>query len=933
MLFWYRDLPIATKLLLGNLAFALPMVVLIFFMNISFTYDITIGQQELAGTQVLRPLFVLLDRLPQHGLAAENSSAAEGQEIAALFSRLGQSREQLKATRRRGDSPENSEAVENADDPWGLKAEWLALAGKDAGFAAQVKGQAHLVDLIALIGRESGLGLDPAMDSKLLAELLTNQLPRNFAQLNVYCAAPAASGRPGSPAQALAGDPSPEQQHAFSLFRADFVQSIANARLALDQDANYYGLSPSLHGPFVRALDDYRQAMSRFIALHPQRGTQPADLVAYREASNRARQSTQQLMLSGLQELDILIQQRIASYRRWQVLAFACSALALLLASALISAIAKSITVPIRAVIGYTKKISDGDYQARLEGAFQGELKGLAADLQGMVHEIIRLASFPRQNPNPVLAANASGTITYRNGSAEAILTDFHLGVEAFLPPDHRQIVEACLAGGRNRAGIETAAGPGVFEWTYHPLVEQGLVHIYARDITARKRLEDQLRHDAFHDSLTGLANRALFLDRLQQVVAHRRSDPAATFTVLFLDLDGFKLINDSLGHEQGDKLLIAFAERITPLVHPSDTVARLGGDEFTLLLDNIPEDQALAIPNRIQQALERPFPLGGLEVAVSTSIGIVLQPGPGLVAEEILRDANTAMYRAKAKGPGHHVLFDSTMHSQALERLRLEIELKKAIERREFVVFYQPIIELGSGALVGFEALVRWQHPTQGLVPPGLFIPLAEKTGLVRAIGRDVLRAACHQAKSWQEISGHQALMISVNLAVPQLLAPTIMAEIDQILTETGLPPTTLKLEVTESGIMEHIETALGVLHAIKQRGMTLSIDDFGTGYSSLSYLHRFPFDTLKVDQSFVAEMEADMKNREIIRSIVSLAHNLEKKVIVEGIETDAQLALVEEMGCEFGQGYLFAKPLPADEAEELLRLPEPFSQKRKKM
>jgi len=435
------------------------------------------------------------------------------------------------------------------------------------------------------------------------------------------------------------------------------------------------------------------------------------------------------------------------------------------------------------------------------------------------------------------------------------------------------------------------------------------------------------LRHDAFHDSLTGLANRALFLDRLQQAVARSKTDLHAAFTVMFLDLDGFKLINDSLGHEQGDKLLVAFAERIAPLFHPGDTLARLGGDEFTLLLDNITNHHSLAIPERIQQALETPFHLGELEFSVSASIGIVMQPEPELGAEEILRDADTAMYRAKAQGRGQYVMFDPTMHNQALQRFQLEIELKKAIERQEFVVFYQPIVDLVNGGLVGFEALVRWQHPTQGLVLPDYFIPLAEKTGLIITIGREVLLAACQQAKSWQDkFDNQQKLLISVNLAVPQLLSSHIMDEIDQILQQSGLPPATLKLEVTESGIMENIETALDVLSAIRERSITLSIDDFGTGYSSLSYLHRFPFDTLKVDRSFVIEMEKDSKNLEIIRGIVGLAHNLEKKVIVEGIETETQLALVKNLGCEYGQGYLFAKPLPAKEAEKLLRSPRLF-------
>ena len=861
MLSFYKKLPISAKLLLSNLAFALPMAVLIFFMNISFTYDINIGKKELAGSGNLRRLFTAL---------RENS-----------------------------------------------------------GVNGQEKAQTQILEQFLATGRDFLLTRDPALDSSLLAGILVAQLPRNYSQLSRYSLPAHPAARPGSPAAPVEGSraSSLKLQHDFSLFQADFAKIIADAGLAVQEDGNYYGISPSLHDSFAKALEDYRRETAGFIALQQQSATGDVDRAALLAAGEKARVSCRRLIQSGLNELDILIGKRIASYRTWQLLAFVASALALALASAFIYAIAKSITVPIKAIVGYTREISEGDYQAGLAGDFQGELKGLAADLKKMVNEIIRLASFPRENPAPVLAADAGGAITYMNHSAKAILDELRLKSEDFLPPDHGRIIEVCLASGRNRSGIETAAGYRVFEWTYNPLVEQGVVHIYAKDITARKRLEEQLRHDAFHDSLTGLANRALFLDRLQQAVARRQTDPGAGFTVMFLDLDGFKLVNDSLGHEQGDKLLVAFAERIAPLVQPGDTLARLGGDEFTLLLDNLADDQALAIPERIRQALAAPVHLNGLEISVSVSIGIVLQPAPELGAEEILRDADTAMYRAKAQGRGQYVLFDATMHSQALERLRLEIELKKAIERQEFVVYYQPIVELTHGALTGFEALVRWRHPSQGLLPPGFFIPMAEKTGHIHAIGREVLRLSCLQARLWQEkFADHRKLLISVNLAVPQLLSSHIMEEIEQILDESGLPPATLKLEVTESGIMENIETALNVLHAIRERGMTLSIDDFGTGYSSLSYLHRFPFDTLKVDRSFVIEMEKDTKNLEIIKSIVALAHNLGKKVIVEGIETATQLALVRSLGCEFGQGYLFAKPLPAEEAEKLLRSAESF-------
>jgi len=909
MFSFYRNLPISTKLFLSNLAFALPMAVLIFFMNISFTYDINIGKKELAGTTTLRPLFSLLDHIPQHYFAEESQKSREHEQAARFFRQLENS----------GESTRYSELQKN----------WLARQHEKNGFAEQEQIQAQILELISSAGKKSLLTLDPAMDSNLLAGLLVAQIPRNCSQLNKYLFMADGTSTPDSTGGIVAfkAQSSREFQHDFSLFQADFEKIIADARMAIQEDHNYYGVSPSLQNNFAHRLEEYRHAAAQFMALHRQSSTEQVSRAEYLAANSKARASCRQLFQSGIEELDILIAKRIESYRTWQALAFICSALAVLLASALIYTIAGSITAPIKAVIGYTRQISGGDHEARLAGDFQGEFKGLVADLKKMVHEIIRLASFPRENPNPVLAADSSGAITYLNQSAEALLEKLQIRVEAFLPPDHGHIVEACLASDRSRLGIELQVGDDFFEWNYHPLTEQGIVHIYAKDITARKKLEEQLRYDAFHDSLTGLANRALFLDRLQHAIARSKTDPHAAFAVLFLDLDGFKLINDSLGHEQGDKLLVAFAERMKPLFHPGDTLARLGGDEFTLLLDNISNHQVLAIPERIQQALKQPFHLGDLEFSVSASIGIVIQPAPELAADEILRDADTAMYRAKAQGGGKYVLFDPSMHNLALERLRLEIELKKAIERQEFVVFYQPIVDLATGALIGFEALARWQHPTQGLISPGQFIPLAEKTGLIIAIGREVLMTACRQAKAWQEkFDHHKNLLISVNLAVVQLLSSGIMDAIDHTLEQSGLPPETLKLEVTESGIMENIETAIDVLHAIKQRGIALSIDDFGTGYSSLSYLHRFPFDTLKVDQSFVSEMEEDAKNLKIIRGIVGLAHNLEKKVIVEGIETEPQLAQVKAMGCEYGQGYFFAKPLPMEQAEELLRSPNSF-------
>nr|WP_290220982.1 EAL domain-containing protein [Trichocoleus desertorum] len=441
-------------------------------------------------------------------------------------------------------------------------------------------------------------------------------------------------------------------------------------------------------------------------------------------------------------------------------------------------------------------------------------------------------------------------------------------------------------------------------------------------DVTERKQVEEQLLHDAFHDVLTGLPNRALFIDRLGLAIERSKRPGHNLFAVLFLDLDRFKVINDSLGHMIGDQLLIAIARRLEACLRGGDTVARLGGDEFTILLEDIVDiHDATRIANRIHQALLSPFNLQGQEVFTSVSIGIALSETGYDWPEDLLRDADTAMYRAKSLGRACHEVFDRTMHLRAVELLHLETDLRRAIERQELQLYYQPIVSLTTSRIHGFEALIRWQHPERGLISPAEFIPLAEETGLIVPIGLWVLREACQQTQKWQkQFSDNFPLTISVNLSGKQFSQPDLIEQIERVLQQTALEARSLKLEITESVMMENAESATKMLLKLKALGVQLHIDDFGTGYSSLSYLHRFPIDQLKIDCSFVKRLGADDESAEIVRAIVTLAHNLGMHVTAEGVETAEQLMHLRALECEYGQGYFFFQPLPETMVEKLI-------------
>jgi diguanylate cyclase (GGDEF)-like protein len=456
--------------------------------------------------------------------------------------------------------------------------------------------------------------------------------------------------------------------------------------------------------------------------------------------------------------------------------------------------------------------------------------------------------------------------------------------------------------------------------------------------VVERKRTEDQLMHDASHDPLTRLPNRALLMDRLTRALSRHHRHPEQRFALLFIDLDRFKVVNDSLGHGTGDDLILEAAARFSATLRQEDilarcvdcgdsdergTLARFGGDEFVVLLEDVRDtSEAAKVAVRLQDALAAPFDMNGAQLFVSASIGIASSDTGYQRAADVLRDADLAMYRAKAAGKAQYQVYDAQMHKQAVRRMELESSLRGALEHREFLVYYMPIVDMETSAVRGFEALVRWKREAEGIVLPGDFISLAEDTGMIVPLGEWVLRQACVTLRRWQlTVPGCAQLTMNVNLSPRQFLRQGLVETVRRVLVETGVAPALVKLEITESCMMEDAERAVEVLRLLRGLGVQLSLDDFGTGFSSLSYLHRFPLQNLKIDRSFVSRMTEDPESLAIAKTIVRLARDLKLDVTAEGPETYAQVKALRTLGCDFAQGFYYARPLPEMQAEELLR------------
>jgi diguanylate cyclase (GGDEF)-like protein/PAS domain S-box-containing protein len=538
-----------------------------------------------------------------------------------------------------------------------------------------------------------------------------------------------------------------------------------------------------------------------------------------------------------------------------------------------------------------------------------------------------------------LLITDADDRILYANPRVEEIFgyrpeeLVGRIGYEVLLPADEievfRERIGRRLDGSSERYELRVRRKDGSLAWTeIHATPYRGpdgtvvgTVGAIA-EITERKRVEEQLAHGALHDSLTGLPNRALFINRLEHALERLRRGRRKAFAVLFLDLDRFKLINDSLGHATGDDLLRHVGTRLEEALRPDDTVSRFGGDEFTILLDDVNDAvDASHVADRVLEVLARPFRLGARQVYTSASIGIALCASGDADPQELLRNADAALHRAKGHGKARYEVFDREMHAAAMLRLQMETDLRLALGRGEFRLMYQPVISLHTGRLVGFEALARWEHPLRGTIAPDDFIPVAEETGLIVPLGRWVVREACRAlAEARPRAPGGRPLTLGVNVSARQFLQPDFVQEVEAALNEHGIPPESLIVEMTESVLVDTSEAVSATLERLKDQGVVVYVDDFGTGYSSLGYLHRFPVDGLKIDRSFVHGMEHDARKAGFVRAIVALGRNLSLRVVAEGVDDPAQLALLREMGCHHAQGYLFAKPLCPEAMERFM-------------
>jgi diguanylate cyclase (GGDEF)-like protein/PAS domain S-box-containing protein len=551
-----------------------------------------------------------------------------------------------------------------------------------------------------------------------------------------------------------------------------------------------------------------------------------------------------------------------------------------------------------------------------------------------------RFASLVKNSSDVVMVTEPDTTIRYASPSAHRVLgfepdeLEGRRFAELIAPDDRTRALSflTAIADGEAHVGltefrVRHRDGSDLYVETLRtnllndPNVK-GIV-LNTRDISERKQFEEQLSHQAFHDPITGLANRALFQDRVSHALERQTRD-GSPVAVLFMDLDDFKTINDSLGHAAGDHLLVALAERLVGRLRTADTAARLGGDEFGVLLEDGGDDGLTAadVAGRILETLEEPFDLDGTEVYARASIGIsVAEPDdPVGSADELLRNADVAMYMAKESGKARYQLFEPAMHDTALRRLELRAAMQRAIDHDEFRLFYQPVIELPTGRITGVEALIRWFDPEKGIVPPLDFIPLAEETGLIVPIGRWVLMEACSHAARLAEAFTALDLHMAVNLSARQIARPEIVEEVREALSASGLDPSKLVLEITESVMIHDMDLAIGRLKELKTLGVQLAIDDFGTGYSSLNYVRRFPVDILKVDKSFIDGVTEGGESSALTAAVIELASILNLKPVAEGIERADQLEQLIAMKCDLGQGFLFAKPLPTDELEDLL-------------
>ncbi len=819
-----------------------------------------------------------------------------------------------------------------------------ALAATDRGAAAQAAA-----DLIGKAADGSNLTLDPDLDSFYTQDALTVKVPAAVASAASWARAVAnTAGHTPSVAERVSiGVQVGGLQPALDGLASD----IDNAVQGNPDDTVDAALTP-------RIAEIAEAAKTSLASLADQAAAAGADQVVLPLLDALTAAGA-----ADADELEHLLNARITGFRRAEMTSSGV-AVALFLAAVLyvLVVVQRGAIRPLRALTTTMSELAARNLAVEIDGMARGdEVGGMARAVQVFKDSMIRVDALAAREASSIRASErrfrglvqytsdmilicaAPGAITYQSpaaGSTWGYPADGLLGISliALIHPDDQPAAQEVWEqlrqsppdgdeGAVRSTGLRLRDQGGT--WRQAELVVTNLLHdpamdglvVTIRDVTERKAFEQQLTQQAFYDGLTGLPNRVLFRDRFEQALV-RAARQGNVVGLLFLDLDNFKLVNDGLGHQIGDCLLTEAAARLRSCIRAQDTVARLGGDEFVIILELLTgEEDALPVARAITHQFSRPFKLDGRDVVVTASIGIAIS-GPGREdADNLLRDADVAMYRAKGDGRAHHVVFHPSMHADSLARLELENDLRGALVRSELRVYYQPIVMLDSGAFSEVEALVRWQHPTRGLIAPGEFIPIAEETGLIVPLGLWVLEEACRQVAAWHlQRPSQPALTLSVNLSPRQFQQPSLVADIARALRDSGLPASCLKLEITESVIMRDVEATIRTLWTLKDLGLKLAIDDFGTGYSSLSYLKRLPIDVLKIDRSFVSGLGQGQEDAAIIHAIMALAKSLNLKVTGEGIETIEQAAQLGDWGCDQGQGYLYSKPLDSQQAGILL-------------
>ncbi len=819
-----------------------------------------------------------------------------------------------------------------------------ALAGSDRDGAAQAAA-----NLIGKAADGSNLTLDPDLDSYYTQDALTVKVPAAVAS---------AASLARAVANTTGHTPSVAEQVSVGVEVGEMQPALDG--LASDIDSAVKGNpDETVDGALTVLVTQVAEAAKTALAAL-------ADHADAADAYEIARPLLDALTAAGAadaDELEHLLNARIAGFRSAEMTSSGIAiALFLMAVVYVLVVVQRGAIKPLRALTTTMSELAARNLAVEIDGMARGdEVGGMARAVQVFKDSMIRADALAAREASSIRASErrfrglvqntsdmilicaAPGTITYQSPAAKGTWgypADELLGVSliALIHPDDQPAAQETWDqlrqsppdgddGATRSTGLRLRDQGGT--WRHVELVGTNLLHdpalhglvVTIRDVTERKAFEQQLMQQAYYDALTGLPNRVLFRDRFEQALV-RAGRQRSAVGLLFLDLDNFKLVNDGLGHQVGDQLLTEAAVRLRSCVRAQDTVARLGGDEFVIILELLAgEEDALPVAKAITHQFSRPFLLDGRDVVVTASIGIAIS-GPGRQdADNLLRDADVAMYRAKGDGRAHYVVFHPSMHADALARLELENDLRNALARGELRVHYQPIVMMASGRFSEVEALVRWMHPTRGLIAPGEFIPIAEETGLIVPLGLWVLEEACRQVATWHmQRPSEPALTLSVNLSPRQFQQQSLVADVARALRDAGLAAGCLKLEITEGVIMRDAEATIRTLWELKDLGIKLAIDDFGTGYSSLSYLKRLPIDVLKIDRSFVSGIGQHQGDTAIVHAIMALAKSLNLKVTGEGIETAEQAALLGEWGCDQGQGYLYSKPLDSQQAGVLL-------------